>query len=420
MTALPTACVVGAGVSGVATARSLSRRGVPFECFDGNDRVGGLRASREDLRGDVAREELEFADWPMPRSYPRYPDASLTARYLRDYAAHFGLDRHFRLGTRVESARRTDRGRWEVELDTGERRSYEALVVATGRSSAPSWPDARPGEFAGEQIHSDAYRDRETLRDRDVLVVGLGASACDVAVASSYVARSTHLAVHSGVRVLPQTAPGRAGDWLAGGGSWRLAGRSRRLAAAALHRIAFGPMEAYGLPAPRGVGGATHPVRAPHLLERLQHGRIAVAPAIERLEGDRVRFADGTRVKVDLIVWCTGYEIRVPFLDPDLVPVQAGGRVELHWSVFSPNVPSLAFVGLLEPGPRSATRIVEGQGACVAACLGGDYALPSEREASNGARRGDYARGLRREMRRGRRRARVANEISFVSRSLRR
>jgi len=34
-------CVIGAGSSGIAVAKALHERGVPFDCFEKSDRVGG-------------------------------------------------------------------------------------------------------------------------------------------------------------------------------------------------------------------------------------------------------------------------------------------------------------------------------------------------------------------------------------------
>jgi len=40
-TELPRVCVIGAGSSGIATAKVLHERGIPFDCYELSDRVGG-------------------------------------------------------------------------------------------------------------------------------------------------------------------------------------------------------------------------------------------------------------------------------------------------------------------------------------------------------------------------------------------
>ena len=38
MTNLPSACVIGAGSSGIAAAKALHERGIPFDCYEKSDR----------------------------------------------------------------------------------------------------------------------------------------------------------------------------------------------------------------------------------------------------------------------------------------------------------------------------------------------------------------------------------------------
>lgn len=41
MTNLPSACIIGAGSSGITAAKALQERGVPFDLLEMSDRVGG-------------------------------------------------------------------------------------------------------------------------------------------------------------------------------------------------------------------------------------------------------------------------------------------------------------------------------------------------------------------------------------------
>ena len=66
------------------------------------------------------------------------------------------------------------------------------LVVANGHHWDKRWPEpAFPGAdtFGGIQLHAHDYRDNEFLAGKDVVVLGMGNSAMDIAVESSYVAQ---------------------------------------------------------------------------------------------------------------------------------------------------------------------------------------------------------------------------------------
>lgn len=402
MNDLPHVCLIGAGASGITTAKALATRKIPFDWIDKGERVGGiwvfesasgLSPAYRGLHINVSRERLQFADRPMPKSLSMYPHHSEIVRYFEDYVRHFGLDRHLQLGTEVVRATCASDGRWIVEFDSGERRAYDALVVANGHHSVPRLPDPPPpGEFAGQQMHSHDYREDSVLSGRDVVVVGLGNSACDIAVEASMVARNTYLSVRRGAHVLPKVmwrwpydqVPGL--QYAQGKGigigrhGFQVPWRLRQLWLGTGHRLSVGKMDLYGLPHPPHGFGAAHPTISPRLLEKLLRGRIVPKPPIARLDGRLTCFADGSAAPADLIVWCTGYDISIPFLTPDIAPVGNGNRVDLYWHVFSPKLPNLAFVGLVQPAAGSTMQIAEGQGKLVAAYLAGEYALPAEPE----------------------------------------
>lgn len=363
------ACVVGAGLHGIAAARALSCRGIAFECFDGD-------ADPPAPRLDVSRQHLQLAEWPMPASYPQLPSHRHLAAYLSEYADRFGLGPRIHLGVAVRAATPLPGGAWEVELRPGGRRRFAALLVTcAGRRAGPP---VLPGEFAGEQTLS---AETEALRDRDVVVAGAGPEACEVAVRASYVARSTRLSIRRAPYLLPQIVLGRPLDrspglsYLFGKGlgrgrfTARLPRRLRQRLLAAWFRAWTSP-ELHGLPFPAGAPDEVGAVPAAPLLERLLHGRIEVRPAIERLAGDRVRFVDGSGATADLIVWCDGPR-RVSFL-PQWAQPRAGGRDrDPLRHVFSAAVRNLAFLGPLDPLAGPPARLAEAQAKLVAARLEG-------------------------------------------------
>jgi cation diffusion facilitator CzcD-associated flavoprotein CzcO len=98
MPSLPTAAVIGAGSSGIAAAKALHERGVPFSCFEASDRVGGnwvfgnkngMSAAYRQLFINTSRDRMEYSDYPMPKSYPDFPHHTQIAAYFDAYVEHF-------------------------------------------------------------------------------------------------------------------------------------------------------------------------------------------------------------------------------------------------------------------------------------------------------------------------------------------
>jgi dimethylaniline monooxygenase (N-oxide forming) len=366
----------------------------------------------------------------MPADYPVYARHEQIAAYLESYVDAFGLRERITFDTAVERADLRADGSWAVTLEGGERRAYDALVVANGHHWDPRWPDPHfPGSFEGQEIHARDYVDPEGLEGKSVVVVGLGNSAVDIAVDVSRVAERTILSTRRGAHILPRWLLGRPLDQVELLVPRRLrprfGGRLTGLALRAGFRLGRVPTpQAYGLPAPSQPLGQSHPTVSDDIYERFEAGGIVARPNVAELAGREVRFEDGSSVEADLIIYCTGYRVSFPFLDPDLISAP-GNDLPLFHRVFKPDLPSISFIGLAQPiGPT--IRLVETQSKWLAAYLAGDYALP-DRDEMETAIRADrerlrrhfyasprhtmqvdfwpYLREVERELRRGRRRA---------------
>jgi hypothetical protein len=403
MSKLPTVCVIGAGSSGIAAAKTLHERGFEFDCYEASDRVGGnwvfrnrngMSSSYSTLHINTSRERMEYPDFPMPKSYPDFPHHSQVARYFDDYVDHFGFRERIRFETTVTRAALDADGLWEVTTDGGETRRYDALIVANGHHWDARWPEpAFPGAdtFAGEQMHSHQYVDPEQLRGKDVVVLGMGNSAMDIAVDASYCARNTYLAGRRGAHVIPKYIFGKPIDQI--GASPKIPFWIRRRIISTLLRLYQGDMERYGLPKPDHKFGSAHPTVSGRILDRLAHGAITPKPNIARLDGDRVVFADGSSVHADLVVYCTGYKVTFPFFDESFISAP-DNDLPLFRRVFHPDVRNIFFVGLLQP-LGAVMPLADAQSRWVCDHLQGRYALPDP-----AALRADMERERRRMFRR--------------------
>jgi cation diffusion facilitator CzcD-associated flavoprotein CzcO len=128
---------------------------------------------------------MAYSDFPMPADYPDYPHHSHIATYFDAYVDHFGFRDRITFQCAVTWAKRREDGLWEVTLETGEKRLYDALCVANGHHWDPRWPEPKPpGKFDGLEMHSHYYIDPATphdLRGKKVVIVGFGNSALDLA-----------------------------------------------------------------------------------------------------------------------------------------------------------------------------------------------------------------------------------------------
>lgn len=401
-------CIVGAGSSGIAACQVLNAHGIPFDCFEKGSEVGGnwryendngMSSAYRSLHINTSRDLMAYRTFPMPDSYPDYPNHFQIAAYFDAYVDHFGLREKIAFRTEVVAVEPVE-GEWEVtvaDADGGrETRRYRAVLVANGHHWDPRWPEPPfPGadRFEGEQIHVHDYREPDLLAGKRVLVLGIGNSATDVAVESSRIAEKTFLAMRRGAYVLPKYMNGRPTDEAASPWLTRLPLPVQRFFIARMFQITAGDMTAYGLPEPDHKLLEAHPTISAELLSRLGHGDIVVKPNIDRFAGGRtVRFADGSEEEIDLVVYCTGYKITFPFFDPELVSAP-DNNLPLYRRVVSIEHPGLYFVGLVQP-LGAIMPLAEAQSEWIADLLSGRGSLPEPAEMRKAV--GETERRMRR------------------------
>ena len=140
-------------------------------------------------------------------------------------------------------------------------------------------------------------------------------------------------------------------------------------------RLSQGKVTDYGLPEPDHAVLHAHPTVSQDLLNRLGHGDITVRPTIDRFEGSKVFFADGSSGEYDVVVYCTGYKVTFPFLGDEVVHAE-DNHVELYRRVVHPDHPGLYFVGLIQP-LGAIMPLAEAQAEWIGDLVTGVGTLPS-------------------------------------------
>ena len=204
MTRLPTACVIGAGSSGIAAAKALHERGIPFDVLRDvrpRRRQLGVRQPQRDVVAPTGRctSTRRASAWSTRTSrcrsrYPDFPHHTQIAAVLRRLRRPLRLPRQDPLRDR----RRARRARRRRRLGGHDRRGRDARLRRAARRQRPPLGPAlaragvpRADTFDGEQMHAHHYIDDEQLAARACVVLGMGNSAMDIAVEASYDAHRT-------------------------------------------------------------------------------------------------------------------------------------------------------------------------------------------------------------------------------------
>ena len=174
--------IVGSGQAGLALSYHLTQRGREHLLLE-RDRIGERWRSQ---RWDSLC--FQFPNWMLRLPGFAYggadPDGFAprdeVVAFLEDYAAFSRAP--VRTGVSVEQVRAGEGSvRFVLETDRGQLRATN-VVIATGPYQVPKIPSALAAAVAEVfQLHSGLYRNPDTLPPGAVLVVGSGASGCQIA-----------------------------------------------------------------------------------------------------------------------------------------------------------------------------------------------------------------------------------------------
>ncbi len=312
--------VIGAGQAGLGTGYWLGKEpGLSFLLVDGAEGVGDSWRRRWDsLQLFTPRRFSSLPGTPMPQGRSEYANKDEIGDYLTAFAAGQGLP--VRLGTRVLHVDQDSSGGFIAETTTGSIRA-RYVVIASGPYSAPFIPAAADGlDPSVVQLHSSAYERPGDLPESHVLVVGAGNSAAQLAVELA-ASRPVTVAAPGGMWFLPSRLLGLSLYW------WLW-----------ITRILNGRS---GSRVSRTVRARGDGIIGKELLTLVATGRMRIIK--ERVcsaNGNEVELSDGTHVRTEAVLWCTGYQpdyswLRVSkALDEGGHPIHDNGRSAvpgLHW-----------------------------------------------------------------------------------------
>lgn len=330
--------VIGAGPYGLSVAAHLRAAGIDYRIFgrplgtwrdhmprnmvlksDGFASNLSVPASDSTLKAWCARRGQPYANQGLPVSL----DVFLA--YGADFIARFVPDVENVLVAHVENG--VDG--YQLSLENGEETSARHVVIAAGISCFPYIPPALSKLPASAVSHSYNHRDGENFRNRDVVVLGAGASAIDLAsllddcgARVRILARAPHIEYNSVPDAEAETLLYRLRRPASGiGRGWRS------------YFCANAPLLFYRLPEPlrsRGVKSHMHPAPGWFMREKIE-GRIEtlLGRQLSRAEekGGRAvidvtdRAGRKQQISCDHVIAATGYRPdtrRFSFLAPQL------------------------------------------------------------------------------------------------------
>ncbi|WP_137873412.1 NAD(P)/FAD-dependent oxidoreductase [Rhodococcus sp. Q] len=314
------AIVIGGGQSGLAAAHALRCANLSTAVLEASDEpVGSWPRYYDSLTLFSPAKYSALPGLPFPGDGDRYPRRDEVVDYLRLYAKTLDADIH--VNQRVETVTH-DGHLYTATTDTGETFTAPRIVAATGGFGSPHIP-ALPGQdtFTGTIIHAGAYRNPTDRTGEDVIVVGAGNSAVQIAAELAATARVT-LASRTPPKFVPQRPLGRDMHF------W--------FTVTGLDTLPIGH---------RIRGPSTAPVfDAGRYRSAVANGKPRAREMFTGLAGRTALWPDGTTTEVDTIILATGYIPHLPYFS-NLGALTASGRPR-HRKGLSTTHNGLGYIGL--------------------------------------------------------------------------
>ncbi len=302
--------IVGAGFSGLACAACLKKGKIDYKIIEKEDAVAWpWRHHYERLHLHTPKSLSHLPYKKFNHAIPRYPSRRQVINYLEDYQREFCI--HPLRNTEAISIEE-EKGNWVTKTNNGVFLSKH-IIMATGAYSRPKPVSFNGMEtFPGPILHSFQYKTGKEFSGKNVLVVGFGNSACEIAIDLHEQGANVTMSVRSPVNIVPrdvleipitqlslllQQLKPRIADAVSKPLMSLLLGNITSLG---LKRKPYGPLEQFekeGNPPVLDIG----------TLQMIRRGFVKICDNIDHITDATVYFSSGQDENFDAIIACIGY-----------------------------------------------------------------------------------------------------------------
>ncbi|GKU84076.1 NAD(P)/FAD-dependent oxidoreductase [Niallia sp. NCCP-28] len=312
--------IIGSGQAGISIGYYLKKTNQKFLIIDKASEIGDSWKERYDsLVLFTPRMYNSLPDIKMEGDPHGFPNKDEVADYLRNYVEEYDIP--VRLHTEVINVIKQN----ETFIVKTKDEKFETinLVIASGPFQVPNIPSlAKHLPSNIQQIHSSEYLNPKQLTDGNVLVVGGGNSGAQIAVELSE-EKETYLSYSGKLTYLPLVLKNKSIFWWLDKLGVLNASNDSRLG--------------------KFIQKKGDPIFGYDLKHAIKQKKIIPKGRVVDVKDDHIIFKDLSTLKVNNIVWATGFKSSLSWLGiADLY--DADGRIIHHRGVTK--IKGLFFIGL--------------------------------------------------------------------------
>jgi len=306
--------IIGGGIGGVIGLYYARRAGLSALVLEKEAAVGGL------WRELPTWQDIQIAplDWTLGDLPIDGADQASILCNIQAWVDRFGLAPHIKLQSCVTKATATAQG-WTVETPTQTYRS-RFLICASGGHNRPFTPPVERGTSGIVEFHSALLKDPSQLSGRDVVVVGGGASAYDLLDLCFEQRARRVMWVHRALRwMVPTRKPKHQAGGIRELARQQMSGAGIDALNASMNLDLMARYDKFGL----------NDILPDHAFDirqdQLIPGRARMIGNFNQIDrhrgevlsvqGRSITLSDAASIEADVILWGTGYEMDLQFLD---------------------------------------------------------------------------------------------------------
>lgn len=391
----PTVAIIGAGPSGLVSAKFALEYGFETVVFEQNAFLGGLwnpstGATWTSMRTNLSKFSCMFTDLPWEQSADVFPLQSELYNYLCAYSAKFNLEKNIRFNSPVINVKQ-DASKWEITwrdknlVQMKER--FDFVIIATGSFSETYIPPFQGLEkFEGVHLHAKNYKSPQQLKGERVAVVGSSFSGTEISVDIAKEGKSVVNFINNPHWILPRYIPlnpanhtfklpvdlvfyKRATRKQQAEIKFKTSDDNRRTHAYMSSICKDQAIASQNLAIDVNSGLPSQVAISDSYIDLVNSGKISVKQGkIEKFNESGFLLSDQTSVEVDTVVFSTGYKLNLSFLDISLrktLEFEYDDQLQpilLYKCTFHPTLADMAFVGVYR-GPYFAVMELQARWA---------------------------------------------------------
>jgi putative flavoprotein involved in K+ transport len=316
--------VIGAGQAGLAAAYYLQKKGLKYLVLEsGNQTAGSWTKYYDSLTLFSPARYSSLPGFRFPGDPNRYPARKEVISYLNQYAKHHNLK--IQTGEKVTDVNKQG-SIFKIKTENGSLFHTKTVISATGAYTFPNVPIIEGSDsYKGKIIHSSQYKNIEEFINQNVVVVGGGNSAVQIAYELAKVSNVT-IGTRRPISFIPQKIMGKdIHFWL------KVSGIDTRF---------------YG----RKFSMNTSVIDTGVFKQAIQKGNPVSNSMFKKFTEEGVVWEDGREEKVDTIIYATGYHPNLNYLSSLKNAVDHSGS-PLQKNGISTTMDGLYYLGL--SGQRS-------------------------------------------------------------------